>query len=188
MEKGSRIKDELVEDALVEDLNIEDNSWKPRPKEKKSKLAVWIVVIIILVALILGFVMMGYFSSNGKVETVENSNQSTTITQEIVVGDYEDTDEIKTLKQEASVLFGEQIQAYFLDDPNKDEKIEEFENKMNQVMVATHQYYLLENNGGWEIADSSFVDFLRNLKYEDAIPLSEESIPYYLEKLHNIGE
>jgi len=136
----------------------------------------------------LGFVMMGYFSSKGEVETVENSNQNTTITQEIVVGDYEDTDEITSLKQEAGVLFGEQIQAYFLDDPNKDEKIEEFENKMNQIMVATRQHYVLENNGGWETADSSFVDFLRNLKYEDAIPLSKESIPFYLEKLHNIGE
>ena len=163
MKSDSKTEYERPEEKLWAEMGIDLNDWRPRPKEKKSKLAVWIIVSLVLIALILGFVLMGRFSNKNISETNENSDQNTTITQEIVVGDYADTVEIETLKQEADVLFGEQIQAYFLDEPNKDEKIEEFENKMNQIMLATHQYYVLEGNGGWETADSSFVDFLKNL-------------------------
>ena len=182
-------KDSRIEDALVEDTSSPVNSWKPRPTEKKSKSTLWILIsIVVLVVLVACFIWFGYNHNKDNQGKVNDTNHDTAITQEIIVGDYADTDEIISLKQDANILFGEQIQAYFLDDPNKDEKIEEFETKMNQIMEATHSYYVVEKNGGWEVADSSFVDFLKNLKYEDAIPLSEESIPYYLEKLHNIGE
>jgi hypothetical protein len=181
------------ENTDIEELEtIESGSWKPRPKTKKSiatKFFSIVVVCIIVVGMLSYYIYShtGFFSSFVQ----KNQSQQTEVVldeeEPIVVGDYSDPSSINALKEEAYNLFGEQIQAYFFQDPEVETKINNFEEKLNEIVQETYEYYVVNENGGWEEAENSFIDFLQNLDYE-GVRLKSSSVPYYLERLQALGD
>ena len=174
----------MNEDQTVKNFES-SGDWKPRPKTKKPAIGIWILVIIVIVAMLSIYLFWNFtaadFSDNNSSQTIQKTSQ-------ITVGPYKDSDELIALKEEADILFVEQIKAILFNDPDKDNKMNDFDSKLNQVIEVTWQYYVLDGNGGWKEADNSFTDFLQNMKYEDFVPLSEDAVLYYLERLHSLGK
>lgn len=167
----------------------ESGSWRPRPNTKTKFNVSKIISVVVVCIIVLGLISY-YFLPGAPFFGLHSSNQVATPTEgaiekeepPIVVGEYNDSNEIKILKQEALALFGEQIQAYFFQDPEVETKINDFENKMNEIVQAIYEYYVTNKNGGWEKAEFSFIDFLQKLDYE-GVRLKQSSVPYYLDRL-----
>ncbi|MDD4028713.1 MAG: hypothetical protein PHI40_01795 [Caldisericia bacterium] len=174
----------------IEDLDIsESGSWRPRPKTKKSTSTKFVSIVVVCI-IVLGLLSYYVYSQTNFFSSIAPDNPSQQTEEEgmveesqpIVVGEYSDSAELTALKEEAFTLFGEQIQAYFYQDPEVETKINEFEEKLNEIVQKTYDYYVAENNGGWSNAENSFIDFLQNLDYE-GVRLKQSSVPYYLERL-----
>jgi len=166
----------------------ESGTWTPRPKSKTKsnipKIISIVVVCIVVVGLISYYFLPGapFFGSHSLNQEATPIDNSIGEESPIVVGEYDDPKEITALKEEAMTLFGEQIQAYFYQDPEVETKINDFESKMNEIVQATHEYYVIQGNGGWEKAEFSFIYFLQKLDYE-GVRLKQSSVPYYLDRL-----
>ena len=81
--------------------------------------------------------------------------------------------------------FTEQIQAYFAESPDKQEKIDAFEASVNNMMKAYYEEYKAKGEAGIEQARKELNDFFTNFKVE-GVGISDDSVADYLERFEKL--
>ncbi len=81
--------------------------------------------------------------------------------------------------------FTEQIQAYFAESPDKQEKIDAFEASVNNMMKAYYEEYKAKGEAGIEQARKELTDFFTNFKVE-GVGISDDSVADYLERFEKL--
>jgi len=81
--------------------------------------------------------------------------------------------------------FTEQIQAYFAESPDKQEKIDAFEASVNNMMKAYYEEYKAKGEAGLEQARKELTDFFTNFKVE-GVGISDDSVADYLERFEKL--
>lgn len=97
-------------------------------------------------------------------------------------------EKISTLVQEqikVTKAFTEQIQSVLTEQPDKQEKIDAFEQSIDQMLKSYYEYYKDKGEAGLEQARTEITEFLGKLD-ADGVGLTKDSIPYYLERFEKL--
>ncbi|MDD4664005.1 MAG: hypothetical protein PHD83_05000 [Caldisericia bacterium] len=91
------------------------------------------------------------------------------------------------IEQQAKVTqaFTEQIQAYFAESPDKQEKIDAFEASINELVKGYYEEYKAKGEAGLEQARKELSDFFTNFKVE-GVGISDDTVKEYLERFEKL--
>lgn len=91
------------------------------------------------------------------------------------------------IEQQAKVTqaFTEQIQAYFAESPDKQEKIDAFEASINELVKAYYEEYKAKGEAGIEQARNELKTFFTNFKVE-GVGISDDTVKEYMERFEKL--
>ncbi len=154
------------EKNYYESLATSSFTKKPQPAKKKKTILVWIGIVFLVI--VLAFVSFSFFS-----------NSNPTVSRQLPASENEEIAQLRLLLEDA---FIDQVQAYFMEAPDKEEKVQIYEDLMTLLGQAYYRYYVTEGNGTLTDAQAAMRIYVLNFE-ADGITLSSDSVDYFLERV-----